>query len=116
MTVGSFLYITIDANDAGRVADFWAAALGTGRDAEMDDERYVFLAGREDLPVLCIQRVPEPKSGKTRIHLDLSVDDLEAATQRIVELGDRGPATSTRSRTSDGGPWPTRKRPSSTSR
>jgi predicted enzyme related to lactoylglutathione lyase len=85
--LGRVLFITIDANDAERVADFWAAVLGTERDATMDDGRFLFLAGRDDLPVVCIQRVPEPKSGKTRIHLDLGVDDLEVATTRIQELG-----------------------------
>jgi len=87
MTVGTFLSITIDANDAGRVADFWAAVLGTERDAEVDDGRFLFLAGREGLPVVCIQRVPEASAAKTRIHLDLEVEDLETATGRILELG-----------------------------
>jgi predicted enzyme related to lactoylglutathione lyase len=87
MTIATFSSITIDANDAGRVADFWAAVLGTQRGAEVDDERFIFLEGRDGLPVVCIQRVPEPKVGKTRIHLDLAVDDLGAATERIVALG-----------------------------
>jgi predicted enzyme related to lactoylglutathione lyase len=84
-----FLFVTIDANDAPRVAAFWATLLGTRVDAEMDDGRFIFLEGRDDLPVVCIQRVPEPKAGKTRIHVDLGVDDLEAATARILELGGR---------------------------
>jgi predicted enzyme related to lactoylglutathione lyase len=82
-----FLFITIDANDAPAVAGFWAALLGTAIDAEMDDGRFIFLEGRDDLPVVCIQRVPEAKAAKTRIHLDLGVDDLEAATARVLELG-----------------------------
>jgi predicted enzyme related to lactoylglutathione lyase len=83
----SFLFVTIDANDAPRVAAFWAELLGTEIDEEMDDGRFVFLKGSDDLPVVCIQRVPEPKQGKTRIHLDLGVPDLDAATRRIEELG-----------------------------
>ena len=31
--------------------------------------------------------MPEAKAGKNRMHLDLSVDDLEAATARILDLG-----------------------------
>jgi predicted enzyme related to lactoylglutathione lyase len=54
---------------------------------EVDDGRFIFLEGRDGLPVVCIQRVPEPKVGKTRIHLDLAVEDLVAATERIVALG-----------------------------
>jgi predicted enzyme related to lactoylglutathione lyase len=82
-----FLFITIDANDAPAVAAFWASLLGTAIDAEMDGGRFIFLEGRDDLPVICIQRVPEPKQGKTRIHVDLGVDDLEASTATVLELG-----------------------------
>ena len=32
-------------------------------------------------------RVPEPKVGKNRVHLDLVVADLDAALERVVELG-----------------------------
>ena len=87
MTVATFSSITIDANDAERLADFWSAVLGTQRSVEVDDGRFIFLDGRDGLPVVCIQRVPEPKVGKTRIHLDLAVEDLVAATERIVALG-----------------------------
>jgi predicted enzyme related to lactoylglutathione lyase len=87
MADASFLFVTIDANDAQRVAAFWSALLGTELDDELDDGRFIFLKGRDDLPVLCVQRVPEPKRGKTRIHLDLGVADLEAATERVIELG-----------------------------
>jgi predicted enzyme related to lactoylglutathione lyase len=83
----SFLYVTIDAVDAAKAASFWSSVLGTEIDDEFDEGRFVFLKGRDDLPVVCIQRVPEPKRGKTRIHLDLAVTDLEEATRRVIELG-----------------------------
>lgn len=87
MADASFLYVTIDALDAAKAASFWAAVLGTEIDDELDDGRFTFLKGRDDLPVVCIQRVAEPKQGKTRIHVDLGVSDLEAATRRVIELG-----------------------------
>jgi predicted enzyme related to lactoylglutathione lyase len=87
MADASFLFVTIDANDAEKVAAFWSALLGTEVDEAFDDGRFIFLRGRDDLPVLCVQRVPEPKQGKARVHLDLGVTDLEAATRRVVELG-----------------------------
>ena len=87
MSIGSFLFVTLDANDAMGIARFWAEVLGTEVDDEMDEGRFVFLKGRDGLPVVCIQRVPEPKAGKNRMHLDLSVEDLSAATDRIVALG-----------------------------
>ncbi|MGZ4137259.1 MAG: VOC family protein [Actinomycetota bacterium] len=82
-----FLFVTIDANDAETVAAFWAALLGTEIDERLDDGRFIFLKGSDALPTLCVQRVPEPKTAKTRIHLDLGVNDLEAATQRVLDLG-----------------------------
>jgi predicted enzyme related to lactoylglutathione lyase len=85
--VGSFLFVTIDAVDVERTATFWAEVLGTQTDAVMDEGRYVFLKGRDDLPVVCVQRVPEAKAGKNRVHLDLGVGDLIAATERVVALG-----------------------------
>ena len=38
-------------------------------------------------PELVFQPVPEPRSGKVRIHLDVGVRDLAAARRRAVELG-----------------------------
>jgi len=35
------------------------------------------------LPGPSFQRVPEPKTVKNRVHLDLVVDDVDAATSRI---------------------------------
>ncbi|HSL09744.1 MAG TPA: VOC family protein [Actinomycetota bacterium] len=90
MTDASFLYVTIDAVDPERSAAFWGAVLGTEIDEWFDDGRFAFLKGREGLPVVCIQRVPEAKSGtKNRVHLDLGVPDLDAATRRIEGLGGR---------------------------
>ena len=59
--VARFLFITIDAQDARRVAEFWAAVFDTEFDEELDDGRYLVLKDRDDLPAICIQRVPEPK-------------------------------------------------------
>jgi predicted enzyme related to lactoylglutathione lyase len=87
MSDATFLFVTIDANDAPTIASFWASVLGTEIDSEFDEGRFIFLKGTEDLPVVCIQRVPEPKQGKTRIHLDLGVSDLDMATRHIEDLG-----------------------------
>ena len=65
--IARFLYITIDAQDAERIADLWAAVLDTEREEELDEGRFLVLKGRDDLPALCVQRVPEPKQGKVRI-------------------------------------------------
>jgi predicted enzyme related to lactoylglutathione lyase len=87
VSVPRFMAITIDATDARRLAEFWTALLNTQIEEELDDGRYVFLAGREGLPQLCLQRVPEPKTSKNRVHLDLAVEDLQVATDLVVSLG-----------------------------
>jgi predicted enzyme related to lactoylglutathione lyase len=89
MAVARFEFVTVDATDPDRLAAFWSEILDTPVSASMDDGRFVFLKGGDQLPVLCFQRVPEPKSGKGRMHLDLGVSDLDDATARIVELGGR---------------------------
>ena len=39
-------------------------------------------------PVLKIpSSVPEPKTGKTRIHLDIQVDDIDAGRRHVESLG-----------------------------
>ena len=105
MSDATFLYVTIDAVDAEGTAAFWAAFLGTEVEDRMEEGRFVFLRGRDDLPVVCIQRVPELKQGKNRVHLDLAVRDLDAATRRIEELGGRW--VDGRDRTLDPFPWRT---------
>jgi len=86
-----FLFLTLDCHDPERLAAFWSALLGSPVDATMDDGRFVFLAGGDGLPTICFQRVPEDKTTKNRMHLDLDVDDLAVATARIEELGGSWP-------------------------
>ena len=37
--------------------------------------------------MLVFQRVPEPKVGKNRVHVDVIVDDLEEGTKKVEALG-----------------------------
>jgi hypothetical protein len=54
--------------------------------AETSDEgRFVFLAAA-DGHILSFQRVPETKSVKNRVHLDVRVEDLAAATDEVLAL------------------------------
>jgi predicted enzyme related to lactoylglutathione lyase len=38
---------------------------------------------------IAFQKVPEPKVGKNRVHVDLLADDVEAEAARIETLGGR---------------------------
>ncbi|MFI5833010.1 VOC family protein [Micromonospora sp. NPDC051300] len=78
--------VTVDCVDPQRVARFWSALLG--REPGPSEEGWVYLGERGDTqPRLVFQPVAEPRSGKVRIHLDVTVDDLAEAMSTVVRLG-----------------------------
>ena len=79
--------VTIACVDPRRVSDFWAAALGYERTKDQGD--WIELEDpKHDGPMLGFQRVPEPKTVKDRIHLDLKPSDgIEAEVRRLEGLG-----------------------------
>ena len=76
MTIGRVSFTTIDATEPSRLAAFWGEVLGTEVAETSDEGRFVFL-GEANGHVLGFQRVPESKSIKNRVHLDIRVDDLQ---------------------------------------
>jgi hypothetical protein len=81
--------VVIDGQDLDALAEFWSAALGYER-LDVWDESYRNLrptTGSADGPPLLLQRVPEGKSGKNRLHLDLHADDGPATVDRLTALG-----------------------------
>lgn len=84
--------LTLDVNDPERMIAFWSAVLGyvvedEGR-FDAPDRVYWSLVDPADRgPRLVIQRVPEPVTAKTRVHLDVHVPDIESATAAAVALG-----------------------------
>ena len=84
--IGRVSFLTIDANDPALLAAFWCEVLGTTVAETSDEGRFVFLAAA-DGHILSFQRVPEAKSVKNRVHLDVRVEDLEAATDAVRALG-----------------------------
>jgi len=80
-------YLVIDTTDPLRLAPFWCALLDVAVDATIGDGQFVVLSRTEDGLTIGFQQVPEDKSGKNRLHLDLIVDDLDIATTEIEALG-----------------------------
>ena len=79
--------IVIDCSNLDRSARFWAAVLGyeAGPDATGP---YRGLTPASGVGIdLLLQRVPDVKGQKNRLHLDLRTPDLEAETARVVALG-----------------------------
>ncbi len=87
MTPAKVGFVAIDTVDPNGLAPFWSALLGVQVDSELGEGDYLLLAPTEEGLIVGFQRVPEAKSGKNRIHLDLVVDDLDAATAEVEQLG-----------------------------
>jgi predicted enzyme related to lactoylglutathione lyase len=84
------LVIVLDCADLDRSAAFWSGALGyAGPPAGTPGPYRQLLPADGDGPELLLQQVPEPKTGKNRLHLDLRVPDLEDEVARLVALGAR---------------------------
>ena len=95
--------VVIDCRHPASLARFWASVLDGYFVAPYDDQevRRLRELGIEDLeddpsvlleappgkPRIWFQRVPEAKTVKNRIHLDLAASDLDADVARLVLLG-----------------------------
>jgi len=80
--------ITFDCVDAAKVGTFWANVLGR----ELDPEPTPFFTSmghhtNDGQGVMMFIQVPEGKTVKNRVHLDLQTLDREAEVARLVELG-----------------------------
>ena len=82
--IGHIFDIVIDVSDLDRAAAFWSAVFG-GRETYRGGP-YVVLA-TEDGQMLTLQKVPEVKQVKNRMHLDIAVPDVDAAMEQIISLG-----------------------------
>ena len=80
--------LNVDCRDPRPLADFWASALGYRlEDADDESASIVPLEGGRDWTVLFFV-VPEVKSVKNRLHLDLSPPETMAAeVERLVAAG-----------------------------
>ena len=89
--IGRLGWIQIDARDPERLAAFWTVVLGVEIEGRLGSPpQFVNLHKQyPDSPHVSLQRVPEPKVVKNRVHLDIAVDDVEVATSRIEALGGR---------------------------
>jgi len=84
----SVIGLSIDCADAAALARFWSEALGRPVNAGADSEHAAIDAtDPASGPRLSFQKVPEPKTVKNRLHLDLRSDRFEGESQRLAGLG-----------------------------
>ncbi|WP_245667804.1 VOC family protein [Actinomadura macra] len=78
--------VVFDCLDLDVVGAFWGALLGMRETCREDDWLDLEPLGA-DGPLLSFQLVPEHKTIKNRLHLDLDVPDIHVAGERAAELG-----------------------------
>jgi len=80
--------LVLDCTDPDGLAAFWAPALGYVTLGSAGN--YVLLVDADgSRPKLLLQRVPEPKTVKNRMHLDIVTPDISAEAARLEALGAR---------------------------
>ena len=63
-----------DADNPQRIAEFWALALGYVKEPGFDEPDSASIVDPDgDRPAIGFLRVPEPKSSKNRMHIDIRV-------------------------------------------
>ncbi len=85
-----FTELVVDCSDPERLAGFWAEVLSY-RVTERDEDS-VYIEGPEGSgPGLLFTKVPEPKTVKNRLHIDVSPRDRDQAeeVERVIGLGAR---------------------------
>ena len=88
--------VTFDCRDALAVAKFWSAALDRPIDPKsssdfasigMPEHRDRRGWQLDDEPTWLFAKVPEAKTAKNRMHVDLAAPNHQAEVARLVELG-----------------------------
>jgi predicted enzyme related to lactoylglutathione lyase len=79
--------LVLDCTNPAKLAEFWSEALGYKLVGEAGN--YVMLLPPDGGAALLLQRVPEPKTVKNRMHLDVHVADIAAEAERLASLGAR---------------------------
>jgi catechol-2,3-dioxygenase len=86
----SVAVIAIDAVDIQAIAEFWCDVLGW---VVLEEDEGIISIGAEDgsWPTIDVCQVPEAKSVKNRLHLDLRANGVtrDDELQRLTELGAR---------------------------
>jgi hypothetical protein len=99
--------LTMDCANAGKLAEFWKFALGYEDEPPPapfttrlewaasfgpleDDDDGAWLRDPAGLgPRLCLLRVPEPKTAKNRLHIDIRVDGTGTPEQRWARITEK---------------------------
>ena len=76
--------VCLDATDPLLVGGFWAALLG--RELDVQDDGAFLPPALDGGPGIWVNRVPEPKTAKDRVHLDVDLEPGQEVTD-LLALG-----------------------------
>ena len=85
--IGTLTNVGIDVADLERAEAFYSALLGVEWDVAWD--QYLAFKPLPGGLVVYLQQVPEKKTSKTRVHMDVTVPDVAAALARAEAIGGR---------------------------
>lgn len=91
MALATLKMVTLDSSDVRRDVTFWAAVLGW--DVAHEQDEYGMLMSQDGMALGfgLVEGYEAPgwpnEHGSKQFHLDLAVDDLDAAAERVVGLG-----------------------------
>ncbi|TWD74885.1 hypothetical protein FB561_6320 [Kribbella amoyensis] len=82
----SLEHVTFDCADAAGLAGFWARVMG--REVDAGGNEYFATVNKHGAgTALMFLQVPEPRTGKNRLHLDLATRNWSDEVDRLVGLG-----------------------------
>jgi hypothetical protein len=87
-----FTELIVDCANPRRLAEFWAAVLDYTVTPDSNDHDVELTGGPGVLPTILFTRVPEPKSVKNRLHIDVNATagaDQQSELERLLALGAR---------------------------
>ena len=93
--------VTFDCADPRALSDFWSEVTGYLPTEVRDDFVRLRAPDARGVRHLLFFRVPEPKTAKNRMHVDLATRDLEPEIARLRSLG----AKEVDRRTGNGTSW-----------
>ncbi|QKV91191.1 VOC family protein [Streptomyces sp. NA02950] len=83
-------HITFDAHDPYRLAQFWSQLTGYAlEDSDPGDDEVLIVSDQPGVPGLLFLRVPDAKTVKNRVHLDIQPPSgtRDAEVDRLIGFG-----------------------------
>lgn len=100
--MSAFIFnVTFDCQNPKRLAEFWSSVTGYEATTANDDFVALHAPDKRGLRRILFFRVPEPKTAKSRMHVDLAAEDPAGEIERLVALG----ATRVEYRQGNGTSW-----------